>query len=464
MKVDLASARHWTNLTLGRIQPASDGQRRYVRILQATLTSLAGRGIGVLVSLVSIPLTVSYLGAERYGVWVTISTFLAWLNIADLGLGNGLTNSLSECYGHDRPDLAQRYVATAFWMLVGVAAALGAMFGLAWSWIDWSALFNVQSIEARAEVAAAMALAIAIFLLNFPLSLVAKIYGAYQEGAVANFWATAGNIVSLLALVAATRVEGGLVWLVVAVSGSLLAITALNAAWLFLRHKPWLAPRPGMVRRESMWRLAGTSGMFFVLQIASLLILQTDNLIIAHYLGARQVTPYSVAWRLFSYTALFQVLLFPSLWPAYAEAFARKDVGWVRRTFRANILTSTLLTIALTLPMVFFGSQIIALWAGPDAVPPRMLLIWMGCWSVINVMMNVVACILNGSGHVQGQMLYGMLTAIVNIILSIMFVLPFGITGVIAATVIAYLVCNVVPATLETLFVLKKLSGQQLVR
>ena len=89
-----------------------------------------------------------------------------------------------------------------------------------------------------------MALAIAIFLLNFPLSLVTKIYGAYQEGAIASTWATAGNIASLLALILASRVEGGLVWLVVAVSGSLLCMTMLNAAWLFLRHKPWLAPRP----------------------------------------------------------------------------------------------------------------------------------------------------------------------------------------------------------------------------
>jgi len=204
--------------------------------------------------------------------------------------------------------------------------------------------------------------------------------------------------------------------------------------------------------------------MFFVLQIASLLILQTDNLIIAHYLGARQVTPYSVAWRLFSYTALFQTLLFPSLWPAYAEAFARKDVGWVRRTFRTNILSSTTITIILALPLILFGNRIIAVWAGPEAVPPQALLIWMGFWSIISVVMNIVACILNGSGHIRGQTIYGMLTAIVNIVLSIVLALSFGISGVIAATVIAYSVCNVVPATLETLYVIKKLSSPQLVR
>jgi O-antigen/teichoic acid export membrane protein len=425
------------------------------------LTSLAGRGVGVIVSLISIPLTITYLGSERYGVWVTISTFLAWLNIADLGLGNGLTNALSESYGQNRSDTAQHYVATAFWMLVGVTLVLGSILALVWPWLDWPALFNVYSPEARAEVAPAIAMAIALALLSFPLSLVAKIYGAYQEGAIANFWAVIGNIVSLLALIVATQVEGGLIWLVVAVSGSVFCATALNAAWLFFLHKPWLAPRFSAIQREHMRRLANTGGMFFVLQVASLLILQTDNLIIAHYLGASQVTPYSVAWRLFSYTTLFQTLLFPSLWPAYTEAFTRKDVNWVRKTFRTNMLYSTMLTIVMALPLMLFGNQIIVFWAGPEAEPPHMLLVWMGCWSIIHVMMSVVACILNGSGHVQGQMIYGMLTAIVNIILSITFVVPFGITGVIAATVIAYMICNVVPAFVETLFVLRKLSSEQ---
>jgi O-antigen/teichoic acid export membrane protein len=461
MKVDLTSAQHWTNLTLGRTKPVSDGQRRYVRIFQAVLTSLAGRGVGVIVSLISIPLTVRYLGAERYGVWVTVSTLLAWLNIADLGLGSGLTNALSECYGKDRRDLAQSYVATTFWVLVGVGGALGGAFLITWPWLDWPALFNVHSAQARAEVGPAMALAIAIFLLNFPLSIVVKIYGAYQEGAIANSWATAGNLASLLALIAATRVEGGLVWLVVAVSGTLLLVTAANALWLFWRHKPWLKPRVSAIRRESVRRLVGTGGMFFVLQIASLLILQTDNVIIAHYLGARQVTPYSVAWRLFSYSTLPQVLIFNALWPAYGEAFTRRDTAWIKRTLRANALFSIVSTALLAAPLVLFGQIIIELWAGGDAVPPFTVLAWMGCWSLLFAAMNTTTCILNGLGRVRGQMIYGMATAGVNIVLTIAWVSSFGLSGVIAGTVISYLVCALVPQLAETIAVIRSLSPNE---
>ena len=48
------------------------------------------------------PLTVHYLGAERYGVWLTISSLLTWMSMTDFGLaGNALVNVLAEASGKD---------------------------------------------------------------------------------------------------------------------------------------------------------------------------------------------------------------------------------------------------------------------------------------------------------------------------------------------------------------------------
>jgi O-antigen/teichoic acid export membrane protein len=124
------SARYYLGLIFNQVQPANHSQRRYQRIAQGALAALASKGIGFLVSLISVPLTLGYLGAERYGVWVTISTLLAWLSIVDLGLGNGLLNALSEAYGKERQDLARQYISTAFLGLCGVAISAGLLIGL----------------------------------------------------------------------------------------------------------------------------------------------------------------------------------------------------------------------------------------------------------------------------------------------------------------------------------------------
>jgi O-antigen/teichoic acid export membrane protein len=450
--------KYYVGLTLNCLEPVNHHQRRYQRIAQSVITAVVGKGVALLVSVVSVSLTVKYLGVERYGVWVTISTLLAWIQLADLGLGNGLLNAVSKAYGVNRPDLAQRYVATAFWMLCGVAILLGAVSMIVWGITDWLSLFNLQSTLMSSEVPSAIAIALFFTLSSLPLTTVDKVLGAYQEGSIANYWTAISNLASLVGVILVTQWQGNLVWLIIGFSGTIFFVKVVSSIWLFGFHKPWLAPRLSAIGGEGLSTLATVGGTFFIIQIAGLILFQTDNLIIAHYLGVAQVTPYSVTWRLFSFTTLIQAIIFPYLWPAYTEAYVRNDFGWIRRTFRANMLVTMSVTVPIIIVCVLYGQVIIKGWAGGDAVPTSSLLIWMGIWSAINVSMSVIACVLNSLGHVKGQAIYGSVTALVNLTLSIWLATYFGITGVIMGTVIAYAVCNIVPALIEMNSVLNKLA------
>jgi O-antigen/teichoic acid export membrane protein len=449
MSALLPSAVHYVRLAFGKGQAVGDAQRRYVRIIRGIFTGLAGRAVAVIVSFISVPLTVRYLGAERYGAWVTISAFMAWVALADLGLSNSLTNAVSEGYAKGHRNLMQDYIAAAFWSLAGVALLLGLIFFSVWGSLSWDQIFNVQTAQARAEVGPAVAIAFALFILNLPFSIISRIYGAHQEVAAANGWAAAGNILGLAALVAVTQFKGGLVSLVIAVSGTVLLVNVISAVWVFGCSKPWLFPRLVRVTWPAVRKLSSLGGMFFVVQVAALVLFQTDNLIIAHYLGAAAVTPYSVTWRLFTYTSLFQILASPSFWPAYAEALSRGDRSWVRRSFRLNFRITVVSTAALALPLVLFGSWFIDKWAGRAAVPPYALLPWMGIWSVIYAAMSTQSCLLASAGRLKAQMIYSILAAAVNLLLSITLVQRIGLTGVIMGTVGAFLICVVVPQSLE---------------
>ena len=440
---------HYFSLALGRTQTADNAQLRNVRIIQGMFTGLASRAMAMIVSFISVPLTLRYLGGERYGVWVTISTAMAWITLADFGLSNSLTTAVSEAYAKDRRDLAQSYVASVFWSLAALAATLGAVFFLLWHRVPWIRLFNVQAPQARAEVASAVAVAFAIFALQLPLSSISRIYGAYQQVAIANAWTAAGSLLGLAALVLVTHSKQGLVSLVIAVSGSALLVSVASAAWVFCWSKPWLFPRITAVTRHSIARLSGMGGMFFVIQMAALILFQTDNLIIAHFLGARAVTPYSVTWRLFTYTTIFQMLAGPSYWPAYAEAFARGDKAWVSRNFRTSFVLSIGTTIALGLPLVLFGQWIIAKWAGSEAVPAVSLLFWMGVWSLISAAMNSQSIVLASCGRLKRQVAYSLAAAAVNLALSLILVQRIGPTGVILGTITAFITCVIIPQGIE---------------
>ena len=454
----LSQLRYWSGVVSGRRTARNTAHERYRRISQTLLSALLSRGVGFIVSFISVPLTVGYLGGERYGLWVSISTLLGWLSLADLGLANSLTNSLSNALAQDDKSLAQQYVATTFWLLVGVAAVVGTLFFAAWPWVNWRMLFNVQGPVAQHEIAPSMATAAMLVIVSLPLLVNAKVFYACQEGSLANYWGTAGNVASLVMIVLVVRLKLGLVWLVFGVSGTTLAASIISSLWLFGVHRPALRPSIHAVDRSKIKGLGKVSGQFFIVQIAVLLIFQSDNLIITHFLGAAQVTPYAVCFKLFSYATLLQALISPALWPAYTEAIVRQDVHWVRRTFWLTLSVNLSIAVAFAVPLTFFGRTLIGWWAGQTAVPTQTLLYWMAVWILISSAMNSVGCLLNGAGRIKGQSVYGTITAAVSITLGCLLVTRYGIVGVVAGMVVAFLLCNCLPASLEVAYFLRHLS------
>ncbi len=445
----VAALVQWVGLTLGRRDPADDDQRRFVSVARGASSALATRGLMLLTSFLMVPLAIGYLGAERYGAWATILSTITWLSVADFGLANGLTHALSDALGRGRSDLARRYVATALWLLAGIALLCTLLFAALWVRLDWAGLLNVAAAD-REEIGRAVGLAVLLAFASFPLSVLDRIYASHGEGALANAWSAAAGVLSLLGVVAATRTEGGLVAIVAAVSGGRFAILLANAVWLFAVHRPELRPSASAVAPETTRELLHTGGLFFLVQIAGLILFNTDNIIIARVLGAGSVTPYAVTWTVFTVPSMAIAFASPYLWPAYTEALARNHTEWVRRTFRISMLVSVGSAAALAFPLVILGGPIIELWAGKAAVPSPALLLWMGLWSLVNAGLSPLACLLNAARQVKGQAVYGLATAAVNVVLSIVWARRFGSAGVIAATVVAYIVCTVIPCSIES--------------
>ena len=440
-----------------RIEASDHRRRRLHGILQGAVTNLGNRVIGMAVSFLSVPLTIRYLGPEQYGAWVSIGAMLTWLQLTDFGLGNGLTNAVSAAAGQNRPDLVRMHVSNGMALLLGISGLIGLAGLAAWPFIDWSALFGLQSEAARAEIGPAVAVACLLFLAQFQLSTAGKIYLAYQEGRIGNYWGAAGNLLSLAALLVVTQTKGGLVWLVIAVSGTQTLVSVASNLWVYLVHRPQLAPHWRYIDPSSMRSLSVVGGNFFLIQNMALVTFQTDNLVIAHYLGSAHVPEYSLTATLFSYAALPQSIVFSYLWTAYTEAIARHDIDWVRRTFNLSLVGTIGFTALATIVIALVAKSFIGWWAGPAVVPGTSLILWMVAWSMINAFTNPIACLLAAASHLRAQTIYSGSASAVNLVLSIYLVHIWGVAGVIAGTVIAYGVCVCVPVYFDAELLLKRL-------
>jgi len=109
--------------------------------------------------------------------------------------------------------------------------------------------------------------------------------------------------------------------------------------------------------------------------------------------------------------------------------------------------------------LIFIARPFIKLWAGESVVPPIELVYWMAAWSIIYSFCSPLACLLAAAAHIRAQTIYSFVATVVNVPLSIFLVQRWGVTGSIAATVIAYLIAICVPSAIDVSLLLRKLRN-----
>ena len=99
-------------------------------VVSSAAAGTVNRGAAIAIRLVTIPLLLRYLGAERYGLWMTIASATAYLTMLDFGTVSALVNRLSRAYARGRSDVAARLVLSATGGLC-IVAACGALIAAA---------------------------------------------------------------------------------------------------------------------------------------------------------------------------------------------------------------------------------------------------------------------------------------------------------------------------------------------
>jgi O-antigen/teichoic acid export membrane protein len=434
------------------------GKERYRRAGLSAGTALGGRGLTVVLSLVTVPLTLNYLGPERYGVWLTISSVIALLAFTDLGIGSGLLNALTRTMAHNELAVARRQISSAFVLLTLVAVALCGLFVVSYPLVPWTSVLAASSGGAASEAGPALAAWAACFVIGMPLGIAAQVRLARQEGYVAHFTAAAGNLAAFATLLAAVMSRQGLPVLVLAMAGPPLIASAINGITLFGRDAPQLRPSFQLADFSTGVGLLRAGFLFFVLQIAIAVAFTSDTLVVAHVLGATAVAEYGVVSKLFVLPLALVAIALSPLWPAYGDAIARGDIVWARLTLRRSLKTGLLIAVPVATVLVVFGLPIITFWVGTSVSPPFALLLGFGIWVVLSTVGNCVAMLLNGAHEIRLQAAAAAVMAVVNLAVSIWLTSQIGVAGVIWGTVIAYAALVLVPMAVYLPGVLRRIE------
>jgi O-antigen/teichoic acid export membrane protein len=428
------------------LRPSSDahqdaGQRgagRTRRVAITGSTAVMARVVQVSTSLITIPLAVHYLGNERFGLWMTVSSVLAMANFADFGVGNGVLNTVADAFGKNDFDRIRAAISSGFAVLSTVGLLLLALFASTFAWVSWADVFRVTSAQARAEAAPALMIFAFCFALNIPLDLVQRAQMGLQQGFRMNLWQVCGSLAGLAGVIIGIRMHAGLPLLVAAVAGAPVAAVALNTFHFFVVSRPDLRPRHRFVSRDVISRILTFGTLFFILQLVAAVAFSADNIIVARTLGASSVPEYSIPQRLFSLISMMVVMMVTPLWPAYGEAISRGDIPWVRRTLgRSLVLVFGFATVA-SMAMLLIAHRLLGWWIGPRISPPFVLLLGLALWTVVDCCGNTIAMFLNGASIMRFQVGVASIFGATCLAVKIYLTGRYGIVAVPWATLFTY--------------------------
>ncbi|MGW4498550.1 lipopolysaccharide biosynthesis protein [Micromonospora sp. NPDC004336] len=423
------------------------GSERSRRLASGIATAVLSRGIGVVVPLLLIPVTLSYLGTERYGLWSAVLALAGMAAFADLGLGNGLMTKLTLCHGAGDHEGARRYLSSAYCLILPVAVALCALLWLAAPALPWSSLLGLPGSMTPGEVRGMVLVGLTAVVLNIPLSLITRVQYATQQVAASNVWQAAGSVLALpLVLLAVWSGQPPVVVVGAAVIGPLLTNLA-NSVWVYGYRMPEIRPRLRHVDRRLARGLLGLSGMFFVLTVVMSAANNADSLIIARTLGLEQVTEYAVPAKVLAQAGMLVGLVNVPLWPANGEALARRDFAWVGRTVRRMTLISTAVTLVPSVVLVVVGGPLFSAWLSVPLGGDRWLLGGLALWWVLLAGISPRFMVQNAMGLVRPQLLGWAAYLVVSLIGKWCGAMWWGITALPYVAVATYLV-TVLPAAI----------------
>ncbi len=420
----------WSSLSPGRARLARAG---------ASAAGMAGaKVLQVAVSIITVPLMLTYLGKESYGLAMAIVGF-SMLFCVGGGILEGVKLRLIECFARNDKSGAQAYASTGFFGILPVAAVSGFCLALAFPLVDWSRLFNLSEAAPVSPDMLRLIVAISLLavMLLIPLSLLKEVYTAAQRGYVFSVFASIGTACSLAAIYAAVRFDLGMIGIVLGLQGSILLTHLGMWVFTFFGKLKWVLPRWRHVSREAFGTMWHDCVMTVLMASGFMIINGTDIVIVNHYLGQNDAATYSVSIRFFIYVeVLLSFVLYP-LWPALGEAIQNGEREWVRRMSRRLLCVSIGSGAVLFFCVIMVGRPLIAFWTRDIIHPPLTLYVFLGVYYAIRVVTAVHVTLLRAHGRVRVQSIAQCCEAALHVTLCVLLVQKMGLTGVVFAGIIS---------------------------
>lgn len=392
----------------------------------------------VLVGLFLTPFTLRYLDREEFAIFSLTLDVLTWLALLDIGITAGLRTQAARLNNLTETDKINRLASTAFFaqnIIVLFILVLGV--GMAFAFPHFFPI--------RPDLQRDATLLMALSVLGVAVSIGSQTFSALL---VANQQMHVDNLIGLLLIVIRTvltvvllKAGFGVFSLAVAHVASR-TTTAILAAFRVYRLLPKLKIRYSNASWSDFKQIGGLGLWFSLGGIAGMAIHSMDTAITAKVVSVEAVTALVLTGRFYELTSGLVWLVSENARPMLGQMLGQNQINESFSAYRKLFAISTGLAVVAAFSVWAGNANFISKWVGHSN--------YAGAWVDLALAFTIIAglwnmpnrVVLSANLAVRDQSLVRMLEGVVNVILSVVLGLKFGLIGVVAANFLAALVTS----------------------
>jgi O-antigen/teichoic acid export membrane protein len=420
-----------------------EGHERSISIKRNVLLSLLIKGASIPVTLLLVPMTINYINPVQYGIWLTISSIIGWMNFFDIGMGLGLRNKLAHSLALKEHDNINKYISTTYAALAVIAMIISIVFFIVSYFVDWNKALNIPSTLTN-NIRPVILIVLVCFCVQFVMQLINTLLNATHQPSVSSLILFIGQLATLIIVYFLTRNGSGNFFVLAGVlAGVPVVIMFLSGLYLFKTRLKGFAPEIKNVDFRFAKNLLNTGGAFFLIQIGVLVLFQTDNIIITRMIGPAAVTTFNISYKLFSLVIMVFIIILTPYWSAFTDAYAKKDFSWIRQNIK-KLRQLWAVGSAGTIVLLFISARVYKTWIGDAVIVPVSLSVAMAFYVIAFMWQTLHVYLLNGAGKIRLQLILFCAGSIVNIPLAVLLGRRFGIAGIISGNTLLFIVMGII--------------------
>ncbi|MBI3432273.1 MAG: oligosaccharide flippase family protein [Hydrogenophilales bacterium] len=417
-------------------------------ILRNAASNFAGGALPALVTIVTLPITLSYLGTPYYGIFTLIMAIVGYFALLDVNVTAGSVKFLAEYHADDQHEKSCQVVTLGLYLYAGIGLLGCIGIALAAPWLVHD-VFNIADFREPEALTSLRIAAVAFFFSQLQSYLQSIPQGLGRYDISGRYEVMFGTIVPLLTV--AVLLAGGHLVAVV-LFRTLASMVNVYMLWRMVRKLmptfAWQFPERALARA-----VFGFSGFAYLKRIASISGEQADKLIIGALVNMRALTyytiPYTLTGRVFSLINRLGAVMFPM---ASALA-ARGEVDKLNEIYLVATRYTIYLNGALSVLLIVTGHTALQLWVGEAiANQSAAILALLAASLFLDSLTNLPTQITDGLGHPHITGGYAVTRGLLGALLSFVFVSKMGIFG----AALAHFILSVTMTTAFLLHVHRK--------